>query len=283
MNDSRRKDIVIWTTYGITLTALLIVIYYPVVIWMHERFRAAETYYSHGLLIPLVSAGLVFRKVLSLKSISLRGSAHGLWLIAGGLLIHLICTIVQVYFISGFTVILVIYGACLYLFGPRLVRIISFPILFLVFMVPLPLVALNTITVPLKIFVTDIVVILLRLILRIPVSQQGFQIILPNASLVVENPCSGLRSIIVMLALGAVFSYTLHTPLRRRVWLFLMSIPIAICANIIRVLILALSVYIYGTTFTDRYVHDASGYLMFIMAFLGFWSLWRVLQCSDSK
>ena len=142
-------------------------------------------------------------------------------------------------------------------------------------MVPLPLVAVNTISVPLKLFVTKTVVVLLEHLFRIPVTQEGFQIFLPNnASVVVENPCSGLRSLIVLIALGSIFAYMLRASLPKRLLLFILSLPVALLSNVVRVITLSVCVHIYGTKFTEQYIHDASGYLMFIVAFAVMMSLW---------
>ncbi|MCG8429722.1 MAG: exosortase/archaeosortase family protein [Candidatus Omnitrophica bacterium] len=269
---------------GVGLVAVLIsVLYGHIFVWLHERFTAADTYYSHGFLVPLVCLVLSALKHNALRRERPETGRPGLAVIIIALGLHLFSTLADVFFVSGFSLVLLIAGIILFLFGGKITRILAFPLFFLVFMIPVPLVAVNTISVPLKLFVTRAVVVLMEFVFRIPVRQEGFQIFFPNnASVIVENPCSGLRSVIVLIALGSIFAYLLKARLRKRVLLFILSLPVAILSNVVRVITLSLCVHIYGAAFTQRYIHDASGYLMFIVAFSGMILLWRVLQCKDS-
>ena len=266
----------------ISVTIFLILIYHSTFVWLYERYISADSYYSHGFLVPFVSVFLIWLKRRDLKIEKGKFNPLGLILIVFSLLVHYLSLLAGVYFISGFSILGLVFGISLFLFGNTLTKKIAFPLFFLIFMFPLPLVAVNTIGFPLKMFVTDSVVFFLKNAVNLPVRNEGFRIFFPTGSLLVENPCSGLRSLIVMLALGSIFAYFLRSSIKKKVILFLLCIPVALLSNMLRVVLLSLSVYVYGGTATQKYFHDLTGYLMFSFAFLCLWFLWRLFQCRDS-
>jgi exosortase len=271
----------IYLLVGVIIT-LVILIYRYTFIWLYERYISADTYYSHGFLVPLVSGFLIWLKRKQFKNINFNYSFLGLMMIVSALIIHLLSVLAEVFFVSGFSILLLVFGISLFLFGKELTKKIIFPLSFLIFMFPMPLVAINAISFPMKMFVTKSAVFILHNFLSIPLRNEGFQIFFPNGSLIVENPCSGLRSLIVMLALGTIFAYLLKANMLKRILLFLLAIPIAILSNMIRVLLLCLGVYIYGNQITESFFHDFTGYLVFVIAFVTFWLFWRQLQCRGS-
>jgi exosortase len=265
------------------LAALIGCIYYSTFVWLYERYIAVDSYYSHGFLVPIVSGVLIWLKKKELALVPVNYSGIGLVLICISIFIHLLSVLTGVYFLSGFSILPLILGITLFLFGGTLAKKIIFPLLFLIFMFPLPLVAINAISFPMKMLVTKAAVMILSGWFHIPLKNEGFQIFFPNATLVVENPCSGLRSLISLLALGSVFAYFLKAPMIKRLSLFALSVPIALLANIARVILLSLGVYVYGSQMAKGFFHDFTGYLMFAGSFFALLYFWRKLQCLDSK
>lgn len=246
--------------------------------WLFDRYTAADTYYSHGFLVPLVSAYLIWAKRHSLRTIPLRGLFAGLVLLAGSVAVHILAAALEIYFVSSFSLLGVLFGASLYMFGSVFTRRIAFPLAFIVFMLPLPLVAINAVSMPLKSAVTAVSTVMLSRLIGLPVRSEGFQIFLPHGgSLTVENPCSGLRSLIVLLALGAVFGYLIRGRFIRRAAVFLLTIPVAFIANIVRVIVLCLGVYVYGNGFAEGPAHEMTGYAVFIVSFFVLWGARRRL------
>jgi exosortase len=92
---------------------------------------------------------------------------------------------------------------------------------------------------------------------------------MPNSEIEIAAPCSGLRSLISLLTLGLIFAFALKISLFKKIVLFLSSIPIAIVANIIRVLLLAVVNDIYGEKIAMGFFHDCTGFVMFAVAFIG--------------
>jgi exosortase len=265
------------------LAALIGCIYYSTFVWLYERYIAVDSYYSHGFLVPLVSGVLIWLKKKELSLVPVKFSGIGLLLVVLSIFVHLLCIFTEVYFLSGFSILSLLFGVSLFLFGSSITRKILFPLGFLVFMFPIPLVAINAISFPMKMLVTKTAVMILSGGFHIPLKNEGFQIFFRHATLVVENPCSGLRSLISLLALGSVFAYFLKATMIKRISLFALAVPIALLANIVRVILLSLGVYIYGSHMAKGFFHDFTGYLMFAGSFFALLYLWRKFQCMDSK
>ncbi len=260
-----RGNLLLHTTCLVIITALFVAAYYDILQWMYERFIGADTYYSHGFLVPFVSAYFIWQKKDSLRSLPITTSWWGLALIVAALLLHIGGTIIYVFSVSGFSIFFLIVGMSLFLYGKAISRVIWFPLAFLLLMIPIPTAVLNTVAFPLKMFVARVGAGIVSL-LGIPVFREGFTITIPAGALLVGNPCSGLRSLISFVALGAVFAYsaTMSTP---RKWvLFLLGIPIAVLSNLIRVPILILVSQYWGleAAAPDTVVHTGSGFLVFV-------------------
>jgi exosortase len=99
-----------------------------------------------------------------------------------------------------------------------------------------------------------------------------------SSQVVVDDVCSGLRSLISLTALGSLFAYMMKGPLYKRVLLFLSTIPIAIVTNVCRVFILASVSEIWGSEYIEGFVHDASGYSIFILAFILLYAVKKLIE-----
>ena len=260
------------------LLGLIAVIYNTTFVWLYERYTYVDSYYSHGFLVPFISGFLIWSKRKELKDIRREFSCMGLVLVIFSLILHFLSSLAEVFFVSGFSILFLAFGISLFLFGKEITKKILFPLSFLIFMFPLPIVAINAISFPMKMFVTKSAVFILETFTPISVRNEGFQIFFSNGSLTIGNPCSGLRSLIVMLALGSIFAYFLKAGAAKKVLLFLSAVPIAIISNMLRVILLCFAVYIYGNKIVEGFLHDFTGYLVFIFAFFGLWVVWRGLQ-----
>ena len=247
------------------ITALFVAAYYDILQWMYERFMSADSYYSHGFLIPFVSAYFIWQQKDTLRSLPVTRSWWGLGLIIAALLLHLGGTVIYVFSVSGFSIFFLIVGMVLFLYGPAICRAIWFPLAFLLLMFPLPAAILNDLSFPLKMFVAKVGAGIVSL-LGIPVYREGFTITIPAGALLVGNPCSGLRSLISFVALGAVFAYTATMSTPRKWIIFLLTVPVAILSNLIRVPILILVSQYWGleAAAPDTLVHTGSGFLVFV-------------------
>jgi exosortase len=262
---------------------LLGILYYPTAAWLYERYTAPDSYYSHGFLVPFITAYLIWIKKDCLKDLGWRYNQWGLVLILAALLVHAFSTLAAVFFVSGYSLLLLAFGVTLYFFGKEITRQIVFPLSFLVFMLPLPLVAINAISFPLRMFVTKMSVGILNSITTMPVTSEGFRILFPGDSLVIGSPCSGLRSLISLLALGSVFAHLLKAGSSKKLLLFSLSVPVAIASNVIRIIILCVGTYYYGSRSVLGTFHDVTGYVMFVIAFVLMWYGWKNLETTHQR
>lgn len=251
--------------------------YVPTFLWMWDRWFVADSYYSHGILIPFVTGFLIWQKKDELAKLKKTSSRWGILLITAGLIIHLFSSLFRIYFTSGFSMLIVLSGLILRFYSPLLFRKILFPICFLVFMIPIPEVAIVNISFKMKILAAQSATVLLNKIGLLAI-RKGSIIQMQHAHVIVDDVCSGLRSLISLTALGAIFAYWMNAPAVKRVILFASTVPIAIATNMIRVIFLAGVSEIWGAQYATGFVHDASGFMVFALAFLLLYAVGKVLE-----
>lgn len=267
------------TRRKIILIILLLIAYAPVLMWMAQRWFEPGSYYSHGLLIPLASLFLIWEKKEKLNKIPRNSSSGGLKIFIFGILLYWGSAFMHIYFSAGFSILFVISGLVLFFYGKKMFRELLFPILFLIFMIPLPLIVVAFICFKLKILVAQLATLLLN-IFQIQALVQASLIQMPHSSVIVENACGGLRSLISLTALGALFAYTMQLKFNKKVILFISAIPIAVITNSLRIVFLAAVGEIYGTQYTqpEGVLHNLSGCAVFLFAFLSLLTVERFLK-----
>lgn len=231
--------------------------------WTITRWSEAGEDFSHAWLVPLVSLGIIWLRRHELAAARKRTDIRGLIVVATALALHWLGAKAQQSRISLAGFILLLWGIPFYLWGWEVARHLIFPCAYLFFAVPMTF--LDSLTFPLRIIVTKASVPLLNG-LGVPVERSGSAIRSLAAggfNFDVADPCSGLRSLLAMTALMAVYAYwTQHTLLRK--WLlFLFSVPIAIVGNIVRIVTIALVAQAFGQEIAVGLYHDYSGYIFF--------------------
>jgi len=144
-------------------------------------------------------------------------------------------------------------------------------------MIPVPLVVITDISFKMKIFAAKIATSILNSS-GIPAVRDGSVIRMQHAQVIVDDVCSGLRSLISLMALGGIFSYWMKSTMVRRYILFATTIPIAILTNVFRVIFLSSVAEIWGVQYASGLIHDVSGFLVFALAFVLLYVLGRVLE-----
>ncbi len=259
-----------WPT--LLLSVVLAGVFYWTIGRMWERWNNSHGYYSHGpLVLPIAVAiaWLIIRKRgLPLQSTPSSRRA-GLALLLGSLAIHLLSMYPRVTFLSGFMIPPAIAGCMLYLGGWPMLRRLWFPVAFLAFMVPLPDVTISDINFRLKIFAAHAATSIVDAS-GVAAYVRGSDIFTEGGTrLTVEDACSGLRSLISLLAFATLFTYICKLRGYKRLLLFLSAIPVAVAANIVRIVVLTLVAHGYGVKLATPggWVHDSMGFAVFIIAF----------------
>ncbi len=251
--------------------------YAPVLEWMWERWFARDSYYSHGILIPFVTAFLIWQKKDELAKARFVPSRWAWGFVLSGLLVYAASAVFRIYFTAAWSMLMVIVGMVLLFYGTAVFRLILFPVLFLMFMIPVPMVVITNISFQMKLLAAQISTEALNSI-RIPAIREGSIIRMRHAFVVVDDVCSGLRSLISLAALGAIFAYWMKSRLLKRLTLFISTVPIAIATNVFRVVFLASVSEIWGPERAEGFIHDLSGFLVFALAFVLLYSLMKIME-----
>lgn len=257
---------------------LVVIMYTPTFIWMWDRWFARDSYYSHGILIPMVSLYLLWNQKDELKLLPRQSSPWGFNIFLLGIFMHLLSAAFRIYFSSGFSLIVVVLGLLLHFFGPKIVAKILFPVLFLVFMVPLPIVTIANISFKLKLFAAQFATTILNNHMRIPCFQDGSTIRLQHAQVIVDDVCSGLRSLISLTALGSIFAYWIKGNMFKKTLVFLSTIPIAVVTNALRIVFLSTVSEVWGPQYASGFLHDLSGFIVFAGAFILLFVIVKLLE-----
>lgn len=253
--------------------------YRDTLVWMYERCISPDSYYSHSFLIPFITGYFIWNKREELLETPVNKSWTGLGALLFGAFVHIVGTVLYVFSVSGFSMLLVVFGAVLFLYGRAVTEKLFFPLLFLAFMIPLPIALINLASFPMKMLVAKTGAEVVSL-MGIPVFREGFNITIPAGGLLVGNPCSGLRSLISFLALGAVLAYISDMSRPRKCFLFLLAVPIALLSNMVRVPLLILISHFWGLEYAapESFWHGASGGFVFILGVLLFIYSGKVLE-----
>ena len=223
--------------------------------------------FSHGFFIPLISLYVVWERIDKLNNAPIKPSNYGLGIIFLGLVFFFVGNLGGESFSLRFSFLIVLTGIVVFLLGWDVFKILLFPILFLIFMIPLPSVIMVKITFPMQLFASNVAEQSLQLF-GIPVLREGNVIHLADTSLEVAEACSGIRSLISLLALGTIFAYFTKNILWQKTLLICLCFPIAIFVNAFRVSATGILANYYGISVAQGFFHDFSGYILFIAAFV---------------
>jgi exosortase len=228
---------------------------------------AHDDNYSHGFLIPPLAGYFVWERRDRLAQVPIRPSLGGLFVVIGSLAVLVSGVLGIEFFLTRVSLVGVIAGTVLFVFGWQHLRILSFSLAFLLLMIPLPAIIFNQIAFPLQLFASRFGTGVLQSC-AVPVLREGNVIVLANTTLEVAEACSGIRSLISLLTLGIVFGYFTDRRPWVRLVLALSTIPIAIVANGLRVAGTGLAAHYYGPEAAQGFFHSFSGWLVFAVAFL---------------
>jgi exosortase len=223
--------------------------------------------FSHGFLVPLISLYFVYERRKKISALSPSGEWSGLGLILIGTLLLIFGNLAGEFFTMRFSMLIVMGGIILFLLGKEFFKTLLFPLIFLIFMTPIPSILMDRITFPMQIFASKAAATCLYLS-GIPALREGNVIQLANTALEVAEACSGIRSLISLFALSFVFAYFNQKVMWKRVALVLATFPIAIVANVARVAGTGILAYHYGDSIAEGFFHGFSGWILFVVAFV---------------
>lgn len=252
----------------ILLFAAFAAVYYPVLSSLVRAWNASDDY-SHGFLILPVSAYIVWQNRSAIAAQPVEGSWIGLPIALFALFLLLLGKFGSVLTLPPISLILFIWSAVIFFFGFKIFRRCSFPLIFLFFMIPVPEQIFAALTNPLQFIVTKITVFMAAM-MGVVVYREGNVIHLTDMTFQVVQACSGLRSIMTMLTLGAILGYfTLRSPLLRLI-LVVTGVPIAIAVNIFRVFTMVMAYNYFKLNLSEGTPHTILGLLVFALGLVLF-------------
>jgi exosortase B len=224
---------------------------------------------GHGPLILAVSVWLMFGLRHTVAALPARPEkAAGFSTLVFGVILYVLGRTQGMLVFEVFSQILVLVALILLVLGRQALRVLWFPLFFLLFMVPLPGSVLASVTAPLKTAVSAVAANLLYA-MGYPVGRAGVILSVGPYQLLVADACAGLNSMFTLEALGLLYLNLIRcTSAGRNVALAVLIIPISFIANIIRVMILVLVTYHFGDEAGQGFVHRFAGLVLFIVGFV---------------
>lgn len=258
-----------WGAAGLEWLPILVglsVLYVPT---LHELATTIwqEDDYAYGPIILAVIAWLIWdRRQVLLAASTGNAPAAGFALLIIGLLIYVVGRSLDITILEVGSLAPVLAGVLLVMRGWQALRAYWFMLLFIAYFVPLPGIFVDPVTGPLKNSVSAIAEQVLYTA-GYPIARSGVVITVGHYQMLVADACSGLNSMFSLTAIGLLYLYLM----RYKNWLHnglivASLLPIAFCANIVRVIVLVLVTYHFGDTAGQGFLHNFSGLVLFVVA-----------------
>ena len=238
---------------------------------------ANDSNYSHGFLVPLVSGWLIWNKRDKLAETVIGTDSTGLYILITGMIFFVLGNGAAEYFSLRFSFVLTLTGLIWFILGREVIRLIWFELFFLLFMIPIPYVLYYATTFPMQLLASKITAGIMNLI-GMGVIRQGNILHIQGYSLEVAEACSGIRSLISLLALGALYAQMTQKRFSCKLVLFLSTIPIAVAGNVVRVMVTSLIAYLITNDVTSEPLHSFLGLIVFFVAFVSLFVFGAILN-----
>lgn len=256
-----------WRSFGLASLLLLLLLgllYQRIAIKLVKDWYELPDF-SHGFLIPFFVAYILWHKREALARTPVKPSWAGLPLVLLGLFCLLLGVFGADLFFSRISFVILACGLVWSLAGRPMLRQVGFSLFVLTLAIPLPTLIFNRITFPLQLFASNLASMVLPMA-GVPVLRDGNIIQLPAMQLEVAEACSGIRSLLSLFTLAIIYGYLLEDNVRRRVILAISSIPIAVAANVARIVGTGLCVQYWNPDKAVGFFHEFSGWLMFLVS-----------------
>ena len=233
---------------------------------------------GHELIVLAVSAWLLYRQRAALRDLP---DAPARWgggsLLAFGLLLYAFGRSQQFFRVEMLALIVVLVAALVLFKGWAVLRLIWFPLLFLLFAMPLPYSLVLAVTAPLKLGVS-VVATQLLLWLGFPMGRSGVVMTIGQYQLLVSEACAGLQTMFTLEAMGLLYASLMNY----RSWvrnglLAVLVIPVAFFANVVRVMVLVLVTYYFGDAAGRGFIHGFAGMVLFAVGLVFIFGADRLL------
>ena len=273
----------IWWVVAALCAALLGVVYSNALVSMFNVWVDDENY-GHGFFVPVISLFLIWLKRDTIRALEPRGSWWGLSLILVGVALYGLGELGALYTLLHLSFWCVVVGLCWAALGRPILRALSFPLLYLLTMIPLPQFLLQGLSGQLQLLSSALGVGCLQVV-GVTAYREGNVIDLGPIQLQVVEACSGLRYLFPLMSLALLCAYLFRGPMWKRAAVFVSSMPIAIVLNGFRIGVIGVLVEFFGAGAADGFLHLFEGWVIFLisLAILGLvmWGLSRIGSGSE--
>jgi exosortase len=269
----RQWVLTLWPAF---ILGLVVFLYAPVLRGLVTQW-ARDPDYSYGFFVPVFSGYVLWRLRERLAMNKTKPSNFGFLVMMGAVCLLFLGSLGAELFTIRLSMLVLLSGIVLYLAGWQALRIVSFPLGFLVFMIPLPAIIYNQITFPLQLLASRLASSWLELV-GVPVLRNGNVLVLSSYSLEVVEACSGVRSLMTLVSLAVAYGYLAESRVWVRCALALLMVPTAIITNATRVTIAGILAHKFGAATSEGFVHVFSGWLVFLFALVLLFLFHRVLR-----
>jgi exosortase len=268
-----------WLSIG-WFGALLVACYAPILYRMANQWATDENM-GHGFFVPIVAGFIAWQRRDQLAATPPKTNWWGLVIVIFGGLLSVVATLGVELFTARLSFVVALVGTVLFLGGTRWVKLLSFPLTLLLFMIPIPAIIYSALTLRLQMLASELGEVLITA-MGIPVLREGNLLKLPSQTLDIVDACSGIRSLLSLLFLSLVYGFFMDKKVWMRWALLAATIPIAIGANGIRVAGAGLLSQIDPKLASGGY-HEAEGYIVFVIALAALIAVHRLLNVAAKR
>jgi exosortase len=237
----------------------------------------ADPNFSHGFLVPLFSAFVIWQERQHLRRIEVKPSWWGVPIVGFALTVLVVGQLGAELFLARVSMVILGAGLIALFLGFTYLRAVAFPLSFLLLMIPIPAIVFNEITFPLQLLASRVVAAILPLF-SVPILREGNIIILPDMALEVAEACSGIRSLMSFVSLVIIYGYLAEKKRRLRYLLVFVAIPISVAANSLRIIGTGLAVQYWDPERARGFFHLFSGWLIFLVSLVMLYLLHRLIR-----
>jgi len=259
---------------------LLILCYWPILYRMGVQWANDENM-GHGFFVPIFAGIVAWQRREELLATPRNPNILGLFVVAFGGVLSLLATLGAELFTARLSFVIALFGTVLYLGGTRWVKILLFPLLMLLFMIPIPAIIYSSLTMKLQNLASQLGELMITA-MGIPVLREGNILRIPSQPLDIAEACSGIRSLMTLLFMALIISYFTDKKVWMRWALLIATVPIAILANGMRVAITAWLSEI-DTKLASGTYHEAEGFLVYFIDIAALLAVHRLINVVGKK
>jgi exosortase len=254
---------IMWSTILLGLVVLL----YASVLRLLVIQWWTDPNYGHGFFVPLFSAFILWHQRERWMNSEIKPSNFGFLVMLGAVGLLFIGSLGAELFTSRVSLLVLIAGIILFLAGWKMLRAMSFPLAFLIFMIPIPVIIYNQITFPLQLIASRLATFWLEVV-QVPVLRDGNILVMSNYSLEVAEACSGIRSLMSLSALAVAYGHLAEPRRWARYALILLLVPSAVVSNAIRIMGAGVLAHKFGPQAAAGFLHEFSGWVVFLASLI---------------